>query len=79
MLAFADQQAQLRFGVERQRTDRHGGIAVPVIVEDRIGLLHRFAGDQQIQVAEVHIRACAEILLADVAATDDRHAPVGDP
>ena len=65
--------------MEGKRRYRYGRFTVPVVVEDAVGLLHGGAGNQQIQVLEIHIGACAEVLLADVAATDDRDSAVGNP
>ncbi len=48
-------------------------------VENGAGLAGGRAGQQQVQVAEIDVRARVEVLGADVAAADDGDAAVGDP
>ena len=61
------------------RRYRIGDLGVPVTVERGGGIAHDRTHHREIQVDEVHFVVGAEILVAEVAPTDDRDPVVGNP
>src|SRR5215472_12262962 len=62
----------------QQRLYRDRELALPVLFEGGGELLHRWASCQHVIVGELPRRIDLEILIADVAATNERDRAVGD-
>ena len=69
-------------GVPRNLFDKGGGgddaIAVPEVVEDLARLAGRATDDNHVEIVEVVLVVKSEVVVADVASTENRHLGVGD-
>ena len=68
---------ELRVRLDIEVGGRHHPIAVPEVIEHFVGLARDVAKAEQIEIVEVVIMAEAEIMVADVAATDDGRIAIG--
>jgi len=60
-------------------SDRNDGGAVPVAVEDGLGLRDARAEQEQVHVVEIRRLRGGEVGVTDIPSADDGHPPVGDP
>ncbi len=70
---------QVGLAVAGERLDRQHNSAVPESVEDRLRLGGGRTDRHHVEVAEVVVVGGVEVVVADVAAADDRHPRVRDP